>query len=182
MDKKQKVGNLTIEILDFFLGIPEAIVSGFDRKGFYRIMQGMPAEKSLTVSNICKIFHSFKKSGYIEIINANQNESIRFTNKAQLAIIDKLAERHKTDNKYCLISFDIPEKFRSNRDKFRRVIKRMGFCQIQKSLWVCDRSVGWLIELAAKEYRVSDYVVYIISERTNIDQTIPQLLAKRISR
>ncbi len=180
MDKKQKIGNLTIEILDFVLGIPEAIASGFDRKGFYRIMQGMPAEKSLTVSNICKIFHSFKKSGYIEIVSANQNESIRFTNKARLAIIDKLAERHKADNKYCLISFDIPEKFRSSRDKFRRVIKRMGFCQIQKSLWVCDRSVGELVELAAKEYRVSDYVVYIISERTNIDQTIPQLLAKRV--
>jgi uncharacterized protein YcgL (UPF0745 family) len=63
--KKQKVVNVTVEILDFFLGIPEALVVGFDRKEFYRVVHGVSTEKSLTVSNIAKFLNNLKKEGYV---------------------------------------------------------------------------------------------------------------------
>lgn len=176
--KNDKIKNLTIEVLDFLLSIPEAFINGFDRKGFYNLLNGMPSEKSLTVSNICKLFHSFKKTGYISVETHKGHESIRFTNKARLAVVDKLAQEYKIDGKYCFVSFDIPEFLRINRDKFRRAIKRMGFFQLQKSLWVSDRGIGELVEMAALEYEVNDFVVYLVTDLTNINDQLSTMLAK----
>jgi len=176
-ETKQKIKNVTIEIIDFFLGIPESVVNGFDRNEFYRLMQGHSGEKELTCSNIAKFITNLKNRGYIEIqATSNNSESIIFTNKARLAIIDRLIKRTKNDNKYCFVSFDIPEDMRINRDQFRRTIKRMGFVQVQKSLWVIDKNVGEYVEMAAEEYSVNEYVVYLVTEATNIDTLLPKML------
>lgn len=171
-ETKQKIKNFTIDLLDFFLGIPESMAYAFDRKEFYRSMNGFPTERQLTCSNIAQLISNLKRGGYIEIKKSESGESICFTNKARLAIVDRLAGRISKDDKFYFISFDIPERLRVNRDQFRRAIKRMGFIQIQKSLWVCDRNVGELVELAAYEYKVEPYVVYIVSTITDIDGII----------
>jgi len=176
MDKK-RAREFTIEVIDFLLSIPEAMVRSFDRKEFYYYMHGMTSERILTVSEICKLFDRFKRRGYIEVSKDEyNNESVIFTNKAKLLVVDKIAQKYESNDRYCLVSFDIPESLRSNRDMFRRAIKRMGFKQIQKSLWVSNRRIGHLVEMAAEEYKVSEYVVYLIAEVTNIDKIIKQEL------
>ncbi len=159
---KKVAVNLTVDVLDFFLGIPEALIYGFDKKEFYRYLHGYYHEREMTVENISKWLHNLKKSGYIELIECEGQKSVRFTNKARLAIVDRLAERINTENQYYLVSFDIPEKKSWQRNQFRRVLKRLGFRQVQKSLWVINKNCGELVELAASEYHVSDYVVYAV--------------------
>lgn len=176
---KNEIKNFTIEVIDFFLGIPEAIAAGFDRKEFYRAMNGMPTEKQLTYSNIAQLISNLKRHGYIEISEKVNGESIQFTNKAKLAVVDSLANRKVSDGRFYFISFDIPEYLRPNRDKFRRVIKKIGFKQIQKSLWVFNKSVGELVEIAAYEYEVEKYVIYIVSENTDIDGVIEKKFSEK---
>ncbi|MFA7253469.1 MAG: hypothetical protein WC107_02855 [Patescibacteria group bacterium] len=176
-EAKEKAKNITLEIIDFFLGIPEALVSGFDRKDAYRVAYGhFNDEQSLTCDNIAKIFYRLKKRGLVEIKKTNSGESIRFTDKARLVVVDRITSRNGCDGTKRFVSFDIPEPKRLSRDQFRRTIKRMGFKQIQKSLWVTDRIVGDLVDIAAKEYGIQDYVVYIVSDNTNINKTIDQIL------
>jgi len=176
-ETKTKIKNFTHDVIDIFLSIPESFIGAFDRKEFYRVLQGMPTEKILTCSNICKVFNNLKQQGYIDVQKLSEgNESIVFTNKAKLAIVDRIVSRIMDGNEYCLVSFDIPEKLKNNRNRFRRAIKRMGFRQIQKSLWVSNKRLGDLVDLAAAEYQVSDYVVYFISSSTNIDDHINFLL------
>lgn len=171
-ETKKAIKNFTLEVLDFFLGIPESFAIAFDRKEFHRQINGFATEKQLTCDNIAKFIFNLKKSGYIEIKKTSQGESIQFTNKARLSIIDRIVDRTVDDHKYRFVSFDIPERLRINRDKFRRALKRMGFIQIQKSLWVCNKNVGQFVELAAYEYGVEKYIVYIVSEKTDIDGII----------
>jgi len=167
-ETKKKIKNITIEVIDFFLGLPETIMFALDRKDFYNNLSDSHPE--LTCSNIAKIISNLKRSGYIEIEKDKyNNESVVFTNKAKLAVVDKLVKRHPKSRRYCFVSFDIPERMRLNRDQFRRAIKRMGFIKIQKSLWVINRNVGKYVEMAALEYKVNDYVVYLVTEVSNID-------------
>jgi len=181
MDKetKRKVKNFTLDVIDLFLGIPESLVMAFDRKEFYRFLSGNQTEHMLTCDNIAKLISNLKKSGYIQVEKRDGRESIKFTDKARLAIVDRIASRSAVDSKHHFVSFDIPEKMRPNRDKFRRTIKRLGFRQIQKSLWVCKKEVGDLVELAAREYGVDEYVVYIVSGNTNIDKAILKMFPTR---
>jgi len=164
--------NFTIDVLDLFLGIPESVILSFDRKEFYRIMNGIPTERVITASRIAKFISNSKRSGYVTVQKVGGQESIVFTNKARLAVIDRIAERTVTDQKYRFVSFDIPERLRKNRNQFRRVIKRLGFRQIQQSLWVSDRSIGDLVEMAANEFKIEQYVVYLVCEHTNINKTL----------
>jgi len=179
---KQKIKNFTIEVIDFFLGIPESLVDAFDRKEFYRMMSGFSNERELTCANIAGLISGLKRRGYIEVRKTANSESIRFTNKAKLLIIDRIAIKKPTDKTHVFVSFDIPEQLRANRDGFRRTIKRMGFRQIQKSLWVCNRNIGEYVELAAKEYKVWLYIVYIVSDLTNIEKTIQSKLKNKENR
>jgi len=177
-DSKKKLKNFTVEVLDFLLNIPDALAYGFNRGGLYRLMRDFPYEQTLTCSKISRIFSNLKNRGYIEVKKHNNQESVIFTNKAKLAIVDKIAKRSDIDGKYYIVSFDIPEKKRIDRNKFRRTIKRLGFRQIQKSLWVANRDFGEYVELAAYEYKVEKYVVYFVTENTNISGIIDKMLEK----
>ena len=122
--------------------------------------------------------YELKKSKYIEI---DEGDSVKLTNKAKIKLIDRIADTNINDGKLRLVSFDIPEIKRTNRNNFRRAIKRMGFRQVQKSLWVNNRNVGELVEMAAVEYKVSDYVAYFVAERSNIDHHISDVFKKSVS-
>ncbi|MCX6809024.1 MAG: hypothetical protein NTW50_05175 [Candidatus Berkelbacteria bacterium] len=91
MDKKEiksKVKDVLVEILDCFLGVPENIFRAFDRQEAYKIMRGNDNYNNiLSVSNLSKLFFRLKRSGYIEITKSDTGESIRFTNKARLAVV-----------------------------------------------------------------------------------------------
>lgn len=178
-EAKKKIKNFTIEVLDFLLGVPEAYFSAFERRSLQSLLNDFPVERELSCANISKLFSNLKNRGYIEVEKTNGQESFRFTNKAKLAIVDKIAERCVSESKHYFISFDIPEDSRIGRDQFRRVLKRLGFRQVQKSLWVANKNFGNLIELAAKEYGVEEYVVYLVSENTNIENFISDALEKK---
>jgi hypothetical protein len=178
-NKPKNAKSITIGFLDFLLGIAEGFVISIDRKEVYRRVYGH-FEQKLTVEKIAKHFDSLRRRGYLELSqDPNGNCSVKFTNKAKLALVDKIADRLLTDQNFYFISFDIPERLRTKRNAFRRIIKRLGFKEIQKSLWVYNKNVGVYVELAAKEYNVEDYIVYFVSNNTNINSTILSKLKER---
>jgi len=125
-----------------------------------------------------KLLYHCKRHNYIEIKKINNQNSIVLTNKAHIKIIDKITDTIKSDGKLRFISYDIPEQLKTARNQFRRTIKKLGFIQIQKSLWVCHKNVGELVEMAAYEYKVEKYVAYIVSEKSDIDGLIQKKLSK----
>ena len=179
MDKEKKTRikkvakTATITILDAILGIAESLtLIGASRRELYSVLQGENVSK-WTVENICRSLQSLKQRGYIEIINDEHGGSIHYTDRAKLKMVDKIAEKMPKDNSMLrFISFDIPEQLKSQRDHFRMIIKRLGFKQVQKSLWVSNKNVAKLVELAAEDLKIADFIIYIVSTKTNIDKTI----------
>jgi DNA-binding transcriptional regulator PaaX len=118
--------------------------------------------------HLSKSIYELKRSGYLE----RDGASVVLTDKAKMKIVDKIASKIKNDKRNYLVSFDIPEPMKRNRNSFRRTIKRIGFAQIQKSLWVINKDVGELVDIAIKENGVEDYVAYFVSEVSSIDKFI----------
>lgn len=165
----EKTGFVDI-VLDIMCSVAQNINDVFiDRKSLYQIISS--EKQGWSNTKISKNLQSLSQRGYINIHREKNQDSIRFTNKAKLRAVDRLAKKDDTET-YHFVSFDIPEQHRHNRDCFRRCLKRMGFKQIQKSLWVSNRQVGYFVEIAAEGYEVGDYIVYIISKNTNINNTI----------
>jgi len=138
-----------------------------------------PFSDQYSPSQFSNLMYQCKRSGYIQVNDTNDQNSIVLTNKAQLKILDKISEKQGIDNKFRFISYDIPEDLKNARNQFRRAIKKLGFVKIQKSLWVCNRNVGKFVELAAYEYKVEKYIAYIVSEKSDIDGLIEKKFARK---
>ena len=175
---KEKSKTITLAALEYLLSaIGNLAELSLDRKVVYRYLYNFSRE-SWSDREAAKFVDSLRRRGYIEIKKDDKNRSIKFTNKTKLALLRELSARSDFDGLNHFISFDIPERMRKDRDAFRRMIKRLGFRQIQKSLWVCKHDVGDLIEIAAYECGVEKYIAYIISKKSDIDGIIEKMFSK----
>ena len=169
--------SITLEIL---LGIGEFLyeASGykFSRKSIYKIMNNTyPEWSDAKKSNwMCKL----EINKYITRDTSSSSDSVILTNKGLIKILENTIVKNKSDGLIRLVSFDIPEEKRNQRNQFRRTIKRAGFVQIQKSLWATRKNAGDIVEIAAEEYKINDYVAYIVAKSTNIEDYIDKQLSK----
>jgi DNA-binding transcriptional regulator PaaX len=165
--------SITASILELLFDISLKIGNKIAREMVYKYIDD--SDLGLGRDEISKALYDLNKSNCI----ASDGGSVVLTNKTKMKFVEKITADIPRSKKRNLVSFDIPEPMRRSRDSFRRFIKRIGFIPLQKSLWVNKKDLGELVELAAKEYGVSDYVAYFVSEKSNIDQYINRQFKKQ---
>lgn len=113
----------------------------------------------------------FKKQKYIEIYKENKKTFIELTAigkaKAIKYIINdiKIAPPQKWDQKWRMVIFDIPKEKNNIRDCFRRILIKIGFYQLQKSVFIYPHDVFKEINYFRNIYNTGAYVKYIIADR-----------------
>lgn len=122
----------------------------------FHLMKNISRLKGQNKRKIIDAFDYLKRKGLIEIKKENHDIKIALTKegrkKAGKYQIDDLEiERPKKwDKKYRLVIFDIPYQKGVQRNAFRRKLKELGFCPVQKSVWVhafnCKEEVELLRE------------------------------------
>lgn len=174
-----KLKNVTLDVLENIFYVAEGLAGlSLSKKAAYDLLSGY-SQNEWSQSQISKLFYRLKQSGYIEAKVVMGQESIVLTNKTKIKLIDRISDNIESDGKFRFISFDIPEDLRRNRNQFRRAIKKLGFRQVQKSLWVCDKNVGKLVQAVSYEYGVEKYTAYIVSEKSDIDGIINKLFVNK---
>ena len=104
---------------------------------------------------ITKTISRLNKNRFIILRKAGDNIIIKLTEKGRSRVkkyqLKDLAIKkpESWDKKWRLVMFDIPDKKRA-RDTLRWKLKEMGFCQLQKSVWVfpypCEEEIGFLTD------------------------------------
>jgi len=73
-------------------------------------------------------------------------------------------KKEKWDGKWRMVAFDIPEKYKKGRDALRHKLKKIGFCELQKSVFItpynCEKKIGLLVEF----FELEKYVRFGILE------------------
>ncbi|MBU2540092.1 hypothetical protein KJ786_02950 [Patescibacteria group bacterium] len=101
-----------------------------------------------------------KENGLIEILLTKKGEL-----KALNYQLDNLKNKKgKWDGKWRIVAFDIPEKYKRGRDALRQKLKKIGFCKLQKSIFItpyeCKKEIGLLV----KFFNLNKYVRFGILE------------------
>jgi len=104
-----------------------------------------------------------------EFINASANRlSISESGKGALGIAIRmarqLAEKKVWDGKWRIVVFDIPEKYAALRNRVRTLLKKIGFVQLQQSVWVFPYECKDLTVMIKKESNLSAYILYGVLE------------------
>ena len=83
-----------------------------------------------------------------------------------------LPKPKRWDKKWRMLSFDIWERRRGVRDKLRLVLRRIGFYQLHKSLWVYPYDCEDFIQLLKADFRVGKGVLYVIADQIENDKAL----------
>lgn len=116
-----------------------------------------------------QLIYRLKKNGYIKIKNLKQNEGVILTKKgAEKVLKAKLKTKKKnkrSDGKWQMIVFDIPEKKRCLRSLLREKLLLLEYKMLQKSIWICPCDVSKETEFILRKYSIDPYVkLFLIEE------------------
>ncbi len=102
----------------------------------------------------------------IELTEKGKLKALECRLLRKLEIKDK-----KWDGKWRMLIFDVPERLRHGRDALRWKIKKLGFYELQKSIFVIPYECKKEIDLIVSYFELKPYVHYgvleIAGEETN---------------
>lgn len=84
-------------------------------------------------------------------------------------------KKHRWDGGWRIIFFDIPEKQRKTRDYLRKTIKRIGFKELQRSIWIYPGQVPMFLRHILSRDGVKEYVRFIITEQVDDDKDLRRM-------
>ncbi|MBI4093384.1 hypothetical protein HY417_00315 [Candidatus Kaiserbacteria bacterium] len=91
---------------------------------------------------------------------------------ARVAMANHKPTQREWDGKWRVVIFDIPESMRGKRDMLRRMLLRIGFLQMQKSVWVYPFSCEEFIQLLKTDLSIRGKVKYLVCESIEGDTKI----------
>ena len=104
----------------------------------------------LSVKNLYRsklIFTKDKPDGTVEMVLSEQGKKRVLACNIETI---KLPRQEKWDGLWRMVIFDIPEKNKKGRDAFAKTLKKLGFHQLQKSVFIyphhCQDEIEFLIE------------------------------------
>ena len=116
-----------------------------------------------------------KHKGYISVVNKNGRTNVRLTRKGkdragtyllESRLAEKSRETKKWDKVWRLVVFDIEAKRRNKRDALRRLLRRTGFEQLQKSVWIYPYDCEKEIEEAKDFFGIADQECRVVISRS----------------
>ncbi len=160
-----RLGHVQKKILLLLLGGVGLSLARSPRQ-YFRVIEGVSEEwRKINKQTLEKAIWGLYRSKLVsEKDNPDGSTTMVLTDKGKVKAltfnIESMAinRSKKWDGKWRLVVFDIPERRRNARDALRSVLKRLGFYEFQKSVFVhpyeCKNEMDYVIEF----FKVRPYV------------------------
>ncbi len=124
--------------------------SYFDKREKRQALQRLRQKQLIEIEKV-------GKKAFIHLTDQGRLEALR---TRMLACSDDLPS-----GQVCLVCFDIPEHVRDVRIALCRLLRKIGFTCVQKSVWVCDRNVVEIMKRYLQESGLDKWArVYLAQE------------------
>ena len=115
-----------------------------------------------------------QRKGWIEIdLNLTKEGKKRLK-----GLLPEVLSIRKWDGNWYLVIFDIPEKMKRIRNILRETLKRLGFAQLQASVWISPFNYFGVVKEIVKEYKLNNYVILAITDKLGEESS--KALAERL--
>ena len=150
------------------------LLSAHSTSRFYRLAR----ERAMRRQQTSRALSGLERKGLLRIFSREGEDIVCLSKQGRLQIDRAVAElkKQKTsqawDGLWHLVTFDIPEQFRSSRNALRSVLRMAGFEQVQQSVYVHPHACGELIGLLQKDPILSERVVYVVVKTYTNDKKL----------
>lgn len=179
--KKFKLGPIQRKILLLLFGGLAIYFSAYLPNRSFKIARGIIWEWKRI--NRRQLYRSLKQLHKSKLIIAQKDSEGKFSailsdigrwHALQCKIHNMKIKQVKWDKQWRIVTFDFPEKKRLLRDAFRRYLKKMGFYELQKSVFIqpypCHNEIESLIEFHDAKLYVRQIVANSIDNEVYLKQ------------
>lgn len=166
--KGYRIGSLEKEVLKLFLGVSCVDFSqkNIEIKDIFKTVR-----QKYEMPVVLKRLHN-KKFITLKLRNGSLGAVItpkgkEYLRKSYLSLVVNKNNKSKKkywDKKWHIVIFDIPERKRKIRNMLRFYLKRIGFIQIQGSVWIFPYECIELVALIKSNFKLQDEVLYITAD------------------
>lgn len=126
--------------------------------------------KNVNKKDLGRIIKRLEKQEMISITDTKKGVSIEITEKGKRRLLEYDFENielktKRRDGKWRLIIFDIPERFKNNRDSFRRKLLQLGFIKFQESVFASAYPCKKEIDFLCHYLEISDYITIALVDK-----------------
>ena len=164
--KGYRVGSIEKELLKMILNVKDRELPKKYSESFSDIFKtarqkyGYPE----TIKRMAEkgLIHFVNKEGELRTILTNKGKNI--ARSLFLQDYKQLKRPAKWDGKWRMVMFDIPEDKTKLRNLIRFHLKKIGFLQIQGSVWIYPYPCEEIVTIVKTNFNFSDEVIYITTE------------------
>ncbi|MFH1129364.1 MAG: hypothetical protein V1686_01350 [Patescibacteria group bacterium] len=167
---KNRTGNIISKILPERGGLRFSDFNTFRNEWTNENKKKYEREKSR--KRFSQIIKNLKNKGYLNVKDIKNRKAVLITPRGMKKLFEielKTGGKDKrSDKKWQMILFDIPEVSRRSRDLFRKQLKYLGYKNFQKSIWVCPYDVLKVTQKLIKNYKLDRFVRLLLIEEIKI--------------
>jgi len=121
------------------------------------------SDKKFSKKHISSAYHSLIRHGIVDFSNGKPHLTEKGNKRMSELEIDtiKIKKSLKWDGRWRLVFFDLPVRYKKVRDAFRFKLKKLGFKQMQKSVWILPYKCNEEITFVSEYFQVYKYVNYV---------------------
>lgn len=174
--KGYKIGSVEKEVLKLILNIKEKELPSHYNESFSDIFK--TARQKSEYSNTIK---RMVKKGILIFLNKDREVFVVLTKIGKITaefIFQNYYKKIKPkiwDEKWRLVMFDIPEKRKKIRNLLRFHLKKIGFIQVQGSVWVYPYPCEEIIVIIKIYFNLNDEVLYFTTDHIENDQKLRKI-------
>ena len=83
--------------------------------------------------------------------------------------LEAIRRQKQWDKLWRIVAYDFPEQQRSHRNALRYVLEKIGFLQIQKSVWIFPYDISLLSDLFARDTIIHNHTLYMEVRKISLD-------------
>ncbi|MDO8529081.1 MAG: hypothetical protein Q7S18_00230 [bacterium] len=158
-----------------FLALGTVVFAAALAPGMAEVVRPMKKYRKFSDRQIKKAAHDLKRGKLIEIIKEKDDKiKVSLTNRGMKRVKEfcfeniKIQKPKRWDGKWRVLIFDIPTKpkiYNRARDAMRHKVKKLGFFQLQKSVWVYPYECEDELLLIAEIYNVQKFIEILTVEK-----------------
>lgn len=116
-----------------------------------------------------QLIYRLKKKGFIKAPDWDPKEGIVITKKGIEKVfqvrLKMKGKKRRSDGKWQMVVFDIPEKTRKARDEIRAYLKKLGYKQFQQSIWISPFDILKETQNVIDHCNAEDYAKIFLIEK-----------------
>ncbi|MBI3261113.1 CRISPR-associated endonuclease Cas2 [Candidatus Berkelbacteria bacterium] len=163
-----------------------AVLGSFDhRRRYARAYTEYLDWRAKDYRRFYSLIYRLKTAGLIEVYEEDKEKFITLTSHGRRKIGSYLFENKPVpipkvwDGRWRLVIFDIPEEQKRTRNIVRQLLNRIGFYQLQKSVYVYPHECIGIIRFLEQTYDIDQYVQFVVAERIETEVDLIKLFHER---